>query len=536
RSTPPLNENELRNAVQSALKTGVPRELKIVKFQPGDVGAELGNDTPDDSRPIVLLPGNGIEDRHTAVCLGRLLDATGRFYDRGGALVSLSRDDDGAPVLIQVKAAAVSTEFEEVAELRKINKYNVEVHAICYRATAERIITARVFLEALPAIHVISPVPVLIERDGELVQISDYDRESGVLAHGPSAPDMNLDEANSLLAELIADYDFVTPSDRSRALASVIVPALVMGDLLDGRAPLDLGEANQSQAGKGYRLKVGAAVYGRRVATVTQRSGGVGSVEESFSAHLIAGRTFISFDNLRGKFDIPAVESFMTEDSYIARVPYAVNVLIDARRFLIMMTSNRAELTPDMAKRSSIIRINKQSSGYAFRKYDEGDLLDHVRANSRRFLGAVFAVVRAWYEAGKPRSNETGHDFRAWAQTLDWIVREVLGEAPLLEGHQAAKTRVATPHLTWLRDVTLEVAKNDRLDEPLRTHQLLDLLAAAEIEIPGVESGSDLDDKQTRNKALRAMGGRLKRCFGQDTVEVDRFRIQRATFKDPEGR
>ena len=142
--------------------------------------------------------------------------------------MTLSRDDDGSPVLMPIKTAAVSTEFEAVARLRKISNKGAEVHAIFHRATAERIITARVFRYALPAIHVISPVPVLIERDGELVQISEYDRESGVLAQGPPAPDMTLDDAKLLLDELIADFDFVSPSDRSRALATFVVPALVM--------------------------------------------------------------------------------------------------------------------------------------------------------------------------------------------------------------------------------------------------------------------------------------------------------------------
>lgn len=484
------------------------------------------------SRPIVLLPGGGIEDRDTALRLGRLLSATGRFYNRGGTIVSLSRDANGTPVLTPVKAAAVSTEFESVAMLRRRNNEGEEVHSICYEATAKRILSSRVFREALPAIHVVSPVPVLIERSGKLVQISEYDRKTGIFAQGPPATEIKLDEAKSLLNELLADFEFLSPSDRSRALAAFVVPALVLGDLLGGRVPVDLGEADQSQAGKGYRAKLVAAVYGRRIATVTQRTGGVGSIEEGFSAHLIAGRTFISFDNLRGRFDSPGVESFMTEDTYIARVPYAGNVVIDPSRFIIMMTSNRAELTHDMSNRSSIIRINKRPPGYVFRPYPEGDLLAHVRANNRRFLGAVFAVVRAWFEAGKPRSNESQHDFGVWAKTLDWIVREVVGEAPLLEGHQAAKTRVATPHLNWLRDVTLEVARNGRLDEPLRTSDLLALLEPTEIRIPGVKSGSDLDNEDTWGKALRGLGSRLSRCFKQGTVEIDGYRIRRVKVTD----
>lgn len=509
-------------------------------------GRDSGNGQPDegassdDLRPIVLLPGNGIEDREAAARLSELLDATGRFYIRGGLVVRLDRGEDGSPLLILVKAASLPTEFEEVARLlKRVKQKNggmVEEHALCNESTAKKLLHARVFRDTLPPIRVVSPVPVLIDRGGQLVQICEFDRASGILAQGPPATEIDLAEARKRLHRLVSDFRFLNPSDRSRALAAFIAPALVLGDLLGGRAPLDLGEADDSQAGKGYRAKLVAAVYGRRVATVTQRKGGVGGIEESFSSHLVAGRSFISFDNFRGKLDLQAIESFLTEDTFLARIPYSEPAQIDPQRFILMLTSNRAELTVDMANRASIVRILKQPSEYRFQHYPEGDLLAHVRANCREYLAAVFAVVRAWVVAGRERSPDVGHDFRAWAGALDWIVREVLGEAPLLEGHESAKQRVSTPHLNWLRDVAQVVARAGRLDQPLRAYQLLDLLAGTDIEIPGVDHGADMDDTSQSDKALRGIGRRLSRCFARSDVAcVDQIEIRRVTVTDSEG-
>ncbi len=144
--------------------------------------------------------------------------------------------------------------------------------------------------------------------------------------------------------------------------------------------------------------------------------------------------------------------------------PYSHNVEIDPRRIILMMTSNRAELTPDLANRSSCVLIVKQPPGYVFQEYPEGDLLVHVRANQPLYLGAVFALTKAWYAAGKPRTKECRHDFREWAQTLDWIVQNLLGEAPLIEGHRETQDRMSTPDLTLLRSVAREVAQAERLD------------------------------------------------------------------------
>jgi hypothetical protein len=133
----------------------------------------------------------------------------------------------------------------------------------------------------------------------------------------------------------LSDFSFADESDRSRAIAAFISPALAQGGLLSGRVPVDLSEADQSQTGKGYRAKAVAGIYNNVPRIVTQSKGGVGGLEESLSQELMNGRPFISFDNIRGKIDCPALESALTEDYYSARVPYSSGVDIDMRRTTI---------------------------------------------------------------------------------------------------------------------------------------------------------------------------------------------------------
>src|SRR6266481_2891046 len=113
--------------------------------------------------------------------------------------------------------------------------------------------------------------------------------------------------------------------------------------------------------------------------------------------------------------------------------------------------------TRDLANRSNIIRIRKKKDGFVFRKYPEGDLLMHVRARQAYYLGCVFAVVRHWYAEGRLRTNETRHDFREWVQIADWIVRNVFGLVPVMDGHQQAQERVSNPALVWLRSLILAI-------------------------------------------------------------------------------
>jgi hypothetical protein len=317
----------------------------------------------------------------------------------------------------------------------------------------------------------------------------------------------------------------------------MITPALVLGGLLPGRAPVAVIEADKSQAGKGYFVKVIAAIYGDIPATVADKKDGVGSIRETFDAKVLEGRAFISLDNIRGRFDRPELESFLTETEYTARVPYGGNVQVDPRKTIVLLTSNRAQFTNDFANRSSVIRLRKQKKGYGFRKYPEGDLLKHVEENRHRYQAAVFSIVKAWHKRGRPSSDDVDHDFHPWASTLDWIVVNLLGEAPLMEGHEEIKQRTVSSALTWLRDVAHAVETETRLGKPLRPSGILDVLSHVDgIEIPGLKGDSSIEEEATRNIVFRAIGKRMSDCMEKDDqAEVDGYIVHRHITTDHAG-
>jgi len=511
--------------------------LALIEAAPRHVpSADAPAQTSD--KPKVLLPGGSVPILEAAAKLGTLLAKTDLYYVRGGAVVTMDKDDQGFPILSPVKPAAMASIFESVAHLMTLAKVDgqiVEVDTICSEQAAKMIMHAGTFLAALPPIRVLARCPVLIERDGALVQVSGYDRQSGILALGEPAPDVPLDRARAILHDMLEDFQFAAPSDRSRALAAIITPALVFGGLLRGRAPIDLGEADKSQTGKGFRNKLTASIYRHNVRTVTQRKGGgVGSMEETFNTALIQGMNFISLDNVRGNIDSPAIESFLTEDVYYARIPYQGSVEIDPRRVVVLMTSNRADITVDLANRSCCVNIHKQPEGYQFKQYAEGDIWEHVQADQPLYLGAVFAVVKAWFEAGRPLSNETRHDFRRWARTLDWIVQNVLGAPPLLDGHRETQIRMSNPALNWLRDVALAVRRADQLGKWLRAHALVEIIAGdGRIEIPGLGEGDDLVSEDVRRTVLQAVGRRMSICFGNEGLRnIESITIKRRETVD----
>jgi hypothetical protein len=480
-------------------------------------------------KPRVLLPRGGQSITDAGRALGELLAKTERFFVRGGAVVKLAQDPDGLPHLEDVRAAALASDFEAVAVLCKADSDGDVTAATCSEQTAKLIAASAAFRDNMRPIHVLTRCPVLIERAGRLLQVSGYDRESGILAAGAPAEAIGLAEARRLLCGLLDGFRFATPPDRARALAALVTPALVFGGLLRGRAPVDLGEADASQTGKGYRNKLTAAVYAQSVKTVTQqKSGGVGSMEEAFDTALLRGANFLALDNIRGRIDSPKIESFLTEDVYHARGPYREGAEIDPRRVCIMLTSNKADVTPDLANRCACVRLLKQPDGHIFATYAEGDILNRVRARQPLYLGAVFAIVRAWHDGGKPRTAETRHDFRAWAQTLDWMTRNLLDAGPLLDGHRETQARMTNPVLGWLREVALAVLHAGHAGAWLRATDLVDVIVEAGTETPGLPEHGDMTDPDTRKLAQQATGRKLWLCFRVgDVLTLDGMRIER---------
>jgi hypothetical protein len=215
--------------------------------------------------------------------------------------------------------------------------------------------------------------------------------------------------------------------------------------------------------------------------------------------------------------DSPNVEAFITAPGFFpARVPHRGEIQIDPRRFLIQLSSNGFESTRDLANRASICRIRKRH-GYEYR-----DTLGGLRSNTGHYLGAVFRIVKAWMEAGKPKTKNTRHDRREWCQTLDWIVQNLVGTAPLMDGHQEAQERTGSVGLTWLRSVALAIRSDSKFGTPFTTTRLAEFCAEQGIVIPGAK-----DDLLS---TTRIVGSHLAKAFStatNQTIKIDGMSVRR---------
>ena len=497
----------------------------------------------DESLWFVLPSQGGESITESAQKIFAVIAPTNTLFQRGGQIVRPKKDDFGNLVLREVKP----TEFRSTIESygKTVGSWLVRKSGmvlkkdVCSEEKAKALIASAPAQNLLPKISILLNSPALAEDNGKLTLLAPgyNDVLGGVFVAGGKLPlSVPLNEAVSAIKELLVDFNFKTPSDKSRAIALLLSPAMRFGGLIEGHFPLDVAEADQSQSGKGYRHQVWASIYGEQPQVFAQRKGGVGGFEEDLGQAILRGRPFIQCDNVRGDINSQTFVSVLTCDG-----PFSVrgfrqkSTEVDVRRFNFQLSSNNWHTTEDLVNRAMIVSIQKQPSDYEWKTYDEGkgELLRHVKNNQPYYLGCTHSVIREWHQRGKPRSSESRHSFREWVQIMDWIVQEIFGESPLIDDtHEATKNRITSPAQNTLRTLAICLEREGRLELDLSATDIALFCQENSIEVFGRKlSGEDKD--------ARAIGSMFKSEFNdKHEISVEQFTITKREeeSKDEESR
>ena len=483
----------------------------------------------------VILPSGNVSFTSSAEKLFRILGESKEIYLSSGVVCAAAMASDGALRLDQVSDHGFRSLIEAHCSLFawRAGPHGtslLKAGARCSLDSARAILASepRKILPPLAAVH---NCPLLIECQPGRVEVLSkgyHDKAGGRLIVGGEMPgQMDVTEAAHTLLGFLDEFDFATPADMSRAITVILSPALKGLGTLRVHFPVFIIEANASQAGKGFLLDLTHAIYREVPSLVTQRSGGVGGFDESLSQAMINARPFVQFDNIRGRIDSTFLEAVMTcplDGTVAARVPHKGEIQVSPDRFTFQLTSNGLVTTPDFANRSCFVRIRKRP-GYVFRRYPEGNILDHVIANQPRALSAVYSVIAHWVSRGKPvvtGSRGEGR-FRQWWQIVDWLAVQIFDLPSPLDGHEIAQSRAANPTLGWLRAVYLAIVSAGRLREWFSATEIVEFCQEKGLPVPG------LAHDVTESKAILRVGAILGGLFGEgNCVQGEGFELRRS--------
>jgi len=481
---------------------------------------------------VFPVPRGGISHTESAEKIFRIIGENRRLFFRsaeGGAGSVVEVKGDAFDIVTPERFASVVEKFgHRVAAPEwdaKDKRFNWRT--CTYGTNHATVALASDEARGLPTIRQLSACPI-ITPEGTVLQHGWHNFAGGTfIGDAGGVTEVPSKTAVEALRRLLEDFDFSTEADRARAIASLFSPALRAGRWIEDDFPLDVAEANVSQSGKTYRLQIVAAIYASKVSAVTMSKGGVGSLDETVSAKLIEGRPFIFLDNIRGRIDSQVIESAIRGTGSVQARAFRKSAAVDCRGFNWQLSTNGAELTPDLANRSIVTRIRKRPEGWKYREFPEGDLLRHVEEKQAFYLGCVFAVLREWLREGRPTTTESRHDFRAWCRALDWIVQNIFQTPPLLDGHREEQQRMASPELQRLRSIAVIAEADGRAGEEMTASDIAELIEGTDAELP------PSNDKPSM--AVGKMLGKIYRKAGADSVEVDGFAIARRVGKLHDG-
>jgi hypothetical protein len=203
--------------------------------------------------------------------------------------------------------------------------------------------------------------------------------------------------------------------------------------------------------------------------------------------------------------DLPLLESILRGLGFaLARVAFGPGVLTKTNRMLWQFTSNAALFPPDLINRSLITSHRKQPEGYEGKSslgWGEVEPFKNIETHRARLLGAIYAVISEYIRRGKHRTTERRHDFRDYIQSVDWIVTELLGLRPLLEGHADEQKILGDKAMGWLREVCIALEKEEKLgSEEWIASKIKEFCDEAGIEIPGLPRASLLESQTDKNQ------------------------------------
>ncbi len=498
-------------------------------------GSVIHNNIEEAERPELRLFDDNFDENQCGEQCALLLRKAKRAFRHGKVLKELRVDTEtGEKELVEIDAAAFPSRMSELAVtvryyLFKGQWYSHQKRMSKYKA--EILLKTRALLTKTLPVSLLVPCPVLIEDDAGALRILGpgyHNHRGGIIVtkNKTALSGIPLETAIHDLCQLGSDTPFASEHDAWRDFASLLTPALTMGGWIKGPVPIDFSVAEEFESGKGYRQQVVGAVYNMKLFTVGTTEGGVGSLDESVATAMSKGKFLIQIDNVVGDFKSPFLAALMTAEDISARIPYAIAAGINPRRHYLFVTSNGANLTPDIASRCNVVRLLKRPSTYAWKVFDEGDLLDHVHAQQEHYLGCVFRIIKAWHEAGKQRSANQRHRFREWFQIVDWILEHIIGAKGVFDDHREAQeqqTGATASFLSAMGDSFVAQSPG-----PDIAYSAADIVAAAtenQIQVPGA------NPEATHEAMERLLGTHLRRIFprGEGPAEavVGGYKIRR---------
>lgn len=373
---------------------------------------------------------------HDQGCLPRVIDQTiealakkGGFFRWAGGLYvlyTLTKDQDGpvkrgkgSVVLVPLTVSLAVEMATDAAGHRKwdsrANDYKV---TNCPRQVAEGVM-ARGYWPEFPELLGVVEAATL-DLDGREISAMGCDPKTGIfVATAAKLPEMKGKRGRAagahgvkVLLDFLSDFPFVSPADKSAALAAVMTALLRR---LLPAAPMFGITAPTPGTGKTLLAEVVSIIAtGRRPPVLS-----MGNDENEFTKRvygvLLAGDIMVLIDNVTRPMGTEDVLNQLISQPFLRFRPLGGSGMVTApTNALVMVTGNNLYIVGDAKRRTCLIRVDAKIERPEQREFSR-DILAETLSRRDELIRAALEISKSYIETGCPAV-----DARPYGSFSDW--------------------------------------------------------------------------------------------------------------------
>ncbi|HMF45472.1 MAG TPA: hypothetical protein VKE29_02255 [Candidatus Udaeobacter sp.] len=371
------------------------------------------------------MPGDDRLLSAFAVELAEILKDRG-LYQRGGLPFIVNRRQDGLEAITPQMLRTLVEDHLICYRIKTVGDTELSLERTMSESDAKGVLSSQQFIDKLPTPEKIATARLPVMRQDARIELlpAGYDRESLTL----TIPQCNFDENLSLSAaittidELLSEFPFKC-ARRSKAVAVSAIVSLFAVGLLPKAAlrPVFIYLANAEGAGKTLLAKCAISPAHGIVKTDGDLKDKTETAKELLAA-VIEARPYILFDNCKGYLDSPYLEAFVNAAVWSGRILGVSKMFAGENLVTVFVTGNGCTMSPDMRRRSLFVELFMEDARAEDREFrrilDDRELI----AMRPQMLAALWALVREWDVAGRPKATRPHSTFPRWADTIGGIV------------------------------------------------------------------------------------------------------------------
>ncbi len=354
-----------------------------------------------------------------------------KMFQRGGTLVRLQKSQLSERYQLEVinEPAAYGTLFRTARWIKHVDGNVTDAHPP-HDIAKDLLCNVD---PKLPPIEAVIHTPVF-GRDGTLLTTSGYCPNDSLwlqlpdqLSHleipqHPSSQQI-VDAVSLLTNELLVDFPFVSDSDRTHAIAAMILP--FVRPMITGCTPLHLIEAPVAGSGKGLLCNIISIITSGYSVPSRTLPNDDDELRKMITSELLKGNPIVLLDNAdeRKRLNSPTLASVLTAEYWTDRFLGSSKMVTMQNLPLWLLTGNNVRMSQELIRRVLRSRFDTRVEQPWLREnFRHDDLREWTREHRPELVAAILTIIQTWINAGKPAGKKKLGSYEEWSKVIGGVL------------------------------------------------------------------------------------------------------------------